>query len=171
MPAPIVITTPQTALALLRRGDVHGVPFSAELAALGSSAFSGDYRQRSRAYEFFLEALVETNRDWIRRFPWLPRLEDSGARYKKDPVWHDIPLVIAAGYSDCKSLVAYRLSDLRQRDGFDGRRRDGTPLVKPIISWKRGPKDKGNHVRMHVQVEFPDGRVEDVCRWPQMRAA
>lgn len=138
-------------------GTKRGVPVQWELAALGSTDFPANYRQRSHAIELKLEALIEINRDWIRLFPnKIPRFDRARLVYRKDPVWHDIPLVLSAGGSDCKSLVAYYLADLRERDGIEA--------ARPFVSWRRGPKNGGNHLKFHVQVWLPSGGIVDPCR-------
>ena len=134
------------------RLKVRGVPLVGEVAAIGSNAYAPDYRQRSRAIEHQVEAYVQIDMDWLRRMPWLPRLEAAGVRYKKDQVWRDIPVVLSEGGADCKSLVAWRIADLRIRDGI---------MATPFVFWKRG---LGNHLKFHVQVRLPDGRIDDPCR-------
>lgn len=159
--------------------EVQGVPLRAEIAAFGSNAIAGDFRQRSRAYEHWMEALIAINVDWIRRFPDLPRLEAANVRYAKDATWRDIPLILGAKIrrTDCKSIVAYRIADLRVR-GETGMIVLEDPLASmqagrsidprivwatPLVSWRRDEKDP-NHLKLHVQVRRPDGRVEDPCR-------
>lgn len=155
--------------------EVQGVPLRAEIAAFGSNAIAGDFRQRSRAYEHWMEALVAINMDWIRRFPDLPRLEAASVAYSRTPDWYDIPLVVAKRKADCKSIVAYRIADLRVRGDTgmvilpDPLETDGAAMdprivwATPLVSWRRDERDP-NHLKLHVQVRRPDGRVEDPCR-------
>lgn len=137
------------------RLKIRGVPVQGEIAAIGSTGYPPDYRQRSRAIEHQVEAYTQTNMDWIRRFPGLPRLLDSGARYKKDPVWRDLPVILSEGGADCKSLIAWYNADLRIRDGI---------WATAFVTWRRGTKKGDPDMKFHIQSRLPDGRIVDVCR-------
>lgn len=99
----------------------------------------------------------------------LPRLYDSGVRYREEKPgkedWPDIPKVISQGWGDCEDLAAYRAAELRVYDGIE---------AEPVIKWRwiptwkllragykknRLPKD--GVWLVHCLVRFPDGSIED----------
>ena len=90
-----------------------------------------------------LFALVHIDQIYLRKFPSTPLLYACRIRYARDPRWLDIPSLLHEGEGDCKSLVAFRVAELRQR-GIDAR-----PCLKP------------GRDGLHALVQWPDGHLED----------
>jgi hypothetical protein len=66
-----------------------------------------------------LDCLIDLNGVCLNSCPTLPRLYQSGVVYQLMPTnapWDTIPTMTRRGFSDCKSLVAGRIAELR-RDG------------------------------------------------------
>lgn len=105
-----------------------------------------------RAIIFLLEALANIDLDYLRAYPKTPSLYASGVRYERQKGeqedWHDIPTAIATGKTDCKVLAAWRVAELRMQ-GI---------AAKPYLLRQRS--DDGKYL-YHVQVAWPDGRIED----------
>lgn len=60
-----------------------------------------------------VESLIAANLIYLVRFPRTPPLYLSGVRYVETPVWKDVPALLRSGFGDCKSLVAWRIAELR----------------------------------------------------------
>jgi hypothetical protein len=64
-----------------------------------------------------LDCLIELNLICLDAYPTLPKLYESGVFYRlmpsKEP-WDTIPTMFHRGFSDCKSLVAARIAELRR---------------------------------------------------------
>ena len=124
-----------------------------------------------------LEAMIAVNLWHIRRarrkaekgtgLPF-PPLYASGVRYKEDAPghedWCDCYVVLQRGTADCDQLVSWRIAELRAA-GID---------AQPYIKWQKIPKSMmlsmghPSHLvpdvgvdMVHVQVQFPDGHIED----------
>jgi hypothetical protein len=84
----------------------------------------------------------------------LPRLYESGVRYASEPEWperfRDAENVYHSGFGDCAQLAAWRVAELRERDGDKSAR----------IAVMRG-LDPGKEKLFHVVVRRGDGRIED----------
>lgn len=126
--------------------------------------FNGDFDARlgERAIFFLLDALVKIDMDYLDAHPTTPALYASGVRYERQKGdqedWHDIPTAIATGKTDCKVLAAWRIAELR-RAGHK---------AKPHLMRQRSSDGKYLY---HVQVEWPDGRVEDPSKILGMTSA
>lgn len=99
---------------------------------------------------YFLEAMVNCNREWIRRNPKTPSLYKSGCRYVREyetEEWLDIPTIILAGGGDCEDLACWRVAELRNQ-GIK---------CQPFIRWRKF----GDFYLYHVLVLYPNGRMED----------
>lgn len=89
-----------------------------------------------------VETLVEADRQYIRRFgAKVPPLYTSGVRYTELESWRDIPILLRYTEGDCKSLVAWRIAELRE---------SGIEAAVHIL-YKSSPSGD----RMHLQVALP----------------
>lgn len=104
--------------------------------------------------EVAAEALVRIN-EWLMRRAArsgraLPRLYESGVRYRREPPgrewWETAMDVIEAGVGDCEDLSSYRAAELRL---------DGVPARVRIVPTRRRT--------YHAVVEVA-GRLEDPSR-------
>ena len=96
-----------------------------------------------------VEAVVEANVESMRRQKF-PRLFDSGVRYRSEDVWRDAPSLVNAGCGDCKSLVSYRLAELRAA---------GLMAMVHVTF-----RDLHGTSEFHLQVRLPTGEIEDPSR-------
>ena len=122
--------------------------------------FQGDHDQKRslRALFRLLETLVEIDLDYLRAYPETPALYDSGVTYKEQDGdllqedWHDVPSAIAAKKTDCKVLACWRVAELRQRG----------VKARPYVLVQPRKLANGTTVYYnHIQVEWPDGTIED----------
>ena len=100
---------------------------------------STDDRLRSeRALLYMLQALVEVNKLWLRKYPGTPPIYSGVVggnpkiRYRREvdnEVWVDIPTLFRIGYSDCEDLGCARVAELSVK-GIKSR---------PYISWRLLP--------------------------------
>jgi len=60
----------------------------------------------------FVEALILSNREYLRTH-LTPPLYSCGVTYKESDEWLDIPAILKRRAGDCKSLVAWRVAELR----------------------------------------------------------
>lgn len=108
-------------------------------------------RKRSEAIlSILLAALVETNIDYLKRNPNTPALYRSGVRYEREPgteIWKAIPKLYSDQRGDCEDLAAARAGELRVK-GI---------AAKPYLKYGR----VGGLSLYHVQVQWPDGHIED----------
>ena len=125
-------------------------------------AVLGDAEALQEQVAELVEFVARQNRYLIRRFGRrrIPPLYDSGVLYRVDP-WDDAfqhfadcLTVLQRGYSDCKSLVPYRLADLREENPHE----HYSAHVYP-----RRLRTGGTC--LHVQVRMPDGQIEDPSRF------
>jgi hypothetical protein len=101
------------------------------------------------ALRALLDCLIDLNGIILDKFPTLPRLYQSGVIYHLMPseaAWDSIPIMLRRGFTDCKSLVAARIAELR-RDGF---------AAIPVF---RNIKD-GWGTMFHILILHGDGRWE-----------
>jgi hypothetical protein len=101
-----------------------------------------------------LEALTRINVAAMREFR-VPPIYRAGLVYQREPLcryceeWRDCLSVVEHGGGDCEDLACYRAAEL-QMQGVRAR-----PYV-------RKPRLLPNNVLLyHIQVEWPDGRIED----------
>ena len=113
------------------------------------------------ALEVMLRNLVEIDMIHLRHHPQTPWLYQSGVRYMEEPPgqedWNDIPTILKLGISDCEDIAAWRVAELRVRQGID---------AKPIF--RTFPRPDGG-VLYHIQVQYPDGTIEDPSKLLGMR--
>jgi hypothetical protein len=119
-----------------------------------------DLASREVVLRLLIEALAAANAGHLRLHPEAPWLYESGVSYVEDAEghegWTDIPETLARGVGDCKTLVAWRLAELRVREG---------ETAQPLVSFAR----VGSRVKFHVEVRRADGRTEDPSRALGMR--
>lgn len=114
---------------------------------------------RQAIMRHLVEALTAVNTAYLMSHN-VPRLYASGVRYE-NPVgvdtasgsyqaWRDIPLLLASRRGTCMELAAWRLAEIRLREGY--------PDAEPVISFQRGP----NMNMFHTAVGIPSlGQIED----------
>jgi hypothetical protein len=89
--------------------------------------------------------LVFLNRKGLNGF----ELYKSGVKYQVMPsTWRDIPTCLMEGTADCKSLVAWRLAELRLKGEF--------AAVAHLVVQRRK-----KHAVFHVQIKRASGAIED----------
>lgn len=110
---------------------------------------------RPAAFEAALEGLTRVNErllsDPAIAGPALPRLYDSGVKYKNEPrdVWRHAADVAREGWGDCEDLSAWRAAELRV---------SGEDPDARVSTYKSGPS------RYHAVVTRGDGTLEDPSR-------
>lgn len=109
-----------------------------------------------------LDALVAANRLLLRHNARIPKLYDSGVRYRREArnaqgqrkeEWRTIVEILKNRGGDCEDLVCYRVSE-NLENGIRCR------------PWLR---KRGN--MWHVLVRYPDGRLEDPSKILGMKAS
>lgn len=112
------------------------------------------------ALRALMRALVEIDMDQIRQRPHLPRLYDSGARYRTEPEegFADVLTTYRRGWGDCEDLAAWRVAELRIA-GENAR-----PAFQ-LRTFASGPP------LYHLLVARADGRFEDPSRRLGMRGS
>lgn len=128
-------------------------------AQLRTRIFTEAYSQAAseRALDRWLEMLVQQNLDYLREHPETPRLRDSGVRYFHEGIvdeWMDIPEALHEGVTDCKSLAAWRVAELR----LSGEDPDARCTKKLAVV---DDPDAGQLMLYHVIVQRSDGCIED----------
>jgi len=105
----------------------------------------------------FVEALVQVNGAYLQthRAQRVVELYRSGVRYEETPSWMDIPALLSAKRGDCKSLVAWRVAELRAR---------GEQAFVHIV-YVPHPQEN----RFHIQVRRSVDVVEDPSRMLGMK--
>jgi hypothetical protein len=107
--------------------------------------------------QILLEALTAIDVKWLLAHPETPNLYESGIRYEEEPLgeenWLDIPTALKQRrHVDCEDLSCWRAAELRVRHGIDAH---ATFIRKNMPS--------GSSL-YHIQVRYPDGRIEDPSR-------
>jgi hypothetical protein len=105
----------------------------------------------------FVEALIQVDMLFLRRTPGVPLLYRSGVSYEggeHDSPWQDVPSLLLTRKGDCKSLVAWRIAELRGQ---------GHQALVHVVYLERAREDL-----FHVQVRRPD-KIEDPSRFLGMR--
>ena len=91
--------------------------------------------------EVYCEALIATNRTWLKRNPGAPKFYELAPKYalKLRPFgineWQDYPQTIALGEGDCKDFVCMRVAELREAGCPDCGPRILAQEAKGIISY------------------------------------
>lgn len=102
------------------------------------------------------ECLVQLNVDFLRKAKGVPPLYRSGVRYRREAPpaagpryerFQMIPEVLRNRAGDCEDLSAWRVAELRL---------SGVRAMPWII--------RSGQRLFHVQVRYPDGRIEDPSR-------
>jgi len=123
------------------------------LIELKLKLFSNTDADRARSRKcllWFLEALVQANRQWLKQHKDTPALYQAGVVYKPEKgteIWQDIPNIINSGYGDCEDLASWRTAEL-QSIGV---------AARPYIKWRR----LKNSWMYHATVKLPNGKIED----------
>jgi hypothetical protein len=108
-----------------------------------------------------LRALTCIDCAYLRQNPGVPLLYQSGVRYEEEPPgqddWQDIPTTLRMGAGDCEDLACWRAAELQVRSGLP---------AWPTFYYRNRA---GGGLLYHIQVRYPDGRVEDPSRRLGMR--
>lgn len=117
--------------------------------------FERDAHMSDLALRVLLNALVEIDMEYLRRYPSTPYLYTSGVYYKRviescqeDDDWADIETCLALGYLDCEDAVAWRVAELRVRWG-----------IPATFGFRRYEQD--GQWLYHVFVKLPPGWETD----------
>jgi hypothetical protein len=71
----------------------------------------------AKALRALLDCLIDLDSICLEAFPELPKLYESGVIYRLMPseaAWDTQPVMLERGHTDCKSLVAARIAELRR---------------------------------------------------------
>ena len=116
------------------------------------SSFDGPSPEAGLVLNVLLQALTSVNILWLRRNQSAPSLYASGVRYKREPQgredWQDIPETISRRDGDCEDLACWRSAELIVRHNI---------RAFPVFRWRKRPTG----ILYHIQVQYPDGRIED----------
>lgn len=104
-----------------------------------------------------VDAIAHINEKFLTRFPQTASLYSAGVVYDETDEWRDIPAILESGKADCKSLVAWRLAELRRRSEM--------ALVHVVWFDNREPGKR----LFHVQVR-KGTKLEDPSRFLGMRS-
>lgn len=125
--------------------------------------FKGE-QDRSLSHEtlqILLFALTAVDVAYLRYTPQAPLLYESGVKYAEEPPgqedWQDIPTCLQMRVGDCEDLACWRAAELQVRFGIK---------AHPTFIWKLRPN--GGYL-YHIQVKWPDGKIEDPSRRLGMR--
>ena len=108
------------------------------------------------ALEASLEYLIALDIDFLRRHP-SPDLYHDDVFYKTTVEWEPIPAVQLRGHGDCKSLVAWRIAELRIR---------GIPC-RPVFRYWTRPDGRFDY---HILVMRNGAVFEDPSKVHGMKA-
>lgn len=67
----------------------------------------------ARTLAAFVEAISRLDLEYLKLFPSTPPIYLAKVHYEDTPTWRDIPALLRHRSGDCKSLVAWRLAELR----------------------------------------------------------
>lgn len=114
-----------------------------------------------RTLNVLLHALTHIDAIYLRRHPEVPRIRDARVRYMEEPPgaeeWQDVAACLSVGEADCEDLACWRAAELHVREGVE---------AVPVFRYQR--RKDGSYL-YHIQVERPDGRIEDPSREQGMR--
>lgn len=103
-----------------------------------------------------LRCLTSLDILYLQECPGTPKLYESGIRYVRDRPeeedWQTIPSLLERGTGDCKSVVAYRVAELNVAG------------IKAFAQFRwadRIGRDGKKHATFHIEVQHPDGSIED----------
>ena len=122
------------------------------------NAFNGPHEQElsHNILRLMLLSLTEINKMHLKADPGIPLLYESGVRYEEEPPgqedWQDCLTCIKLRVGDCEDLACWRAAELQVRYGI---------MAQPTFIWKVRPN--GGYL-YHIQVKYPDGRIEDPSR-------
>lgn len=100
----------------------------------------------------FLECLTLLNLDYLAKHPDTIAVYESGIEYVRDEIgrerWRSIPYILIDSSADCKSLVAWRVAELRMK----GEKAQCGVRAEPM---------PGGWMLYHVFVKRANGSIED----------
>lgn len=156
---PLVLRKPKTSIGYLTSGAPNLEVNFGENNRFSLGMYKGreDMVLNHRALVHMLEALCQIDEDILRAHPNFPELYRSGVRYsleweKNGEDFADILTTKARGSGDCDDLSCWRVAELRVR-GI---------AAEPFFVWRSEPRARGQ--LYHIQVRWPDGRIEDPSR-------
>lgn len=101
-----------------------------------------------------VESLVSVNRAYLRHFVLAPSLYAAGVRYVREEFggdeWQDAARILETRAASSPDLVAYRVAELREREGEP----DAGPLITSITA-------PNGATLWHVSVIRSSGQIED----------
>lgn len=117
--------------------------------------------EQKSVYIDALWPIIHANEAYLRRHPECPRLYESGVRFfisraellgrgNRAP---NIPIILAEGRAHCIGLSAWRVAELRVRDGIDAR--------PGVFKFSSNRPPVGLVWEFHVVVLLPGGKKED----------
>jgi len=113
------------------------------------------------ALSAMLRALTLIDVAELRTHDKIPPLYESGVRYEEEPPgqedWQDVLTCLKLGIGDCEDLACWRCAELQVRFGV---------MAWPTFTYRARPS--GGFL-YHIQVRYPDGRIEDPSRILGMR--
>jgi hypothetical protein len=146
--------------------------------------------ENGETLKVWLEALIDTNRVFLRNHPDTPKLYDSGVFYARTEDWDPIPVLYSEGYhgtdlpwcrvkrmygkfGDCKSLACARIAELREAGKVAkvNHRFAEKPIIAPQGSWQDGNNvftDDGRPVSQNA-ILLPDRTITDLQGNPKTR--
>lgn len=95
-----------------------------------------------------LDALIGVNLAYL-RYHAAPPLYRAGVVYGRTQEWESIPDVMLRGFGDCKSLSAWRVAELRNKD----------LKANPVFRWRvrsDGSRIKDFHILVQTMTGYED---------------
>ena len=112
------------------------------------------HAERVELLREFVESLISVNRAYLRHFPLAPALYAAGVRFVREELcgdeWQDAARILETRAASSPDLVAYRVAELRERDG--------EPTAGPLITSMVAPSGV---TLWHVSVVRESGAIED----------
>lgn len=121
---------------------------------------NGDPAHGMVVLRVLLNALAAINCDILQRDPTIPRLYESGVRYRpEDPgreEWQDVAETLRRGFGDCEDLACWLVAERRVRDGIQ---------ATPDFTLRNVEVAPGHMTKVfHIFVRLPGGSREDPSR-------
>ena len=109
-----------------------------------------------KVLNILLNALVDTDIEYLKDNPQTLSIYQSGVRYVEEPPgvedWRDIPTCLRERTGDCEDLTCWRVAELRVRHGIH---------AVPIFGFRTL---SNGDVVYHIRVQYPNGQIEDPSR-------
>lgn len=103
--------------------------------------------QNAYALRCLLDCLIDINSSYLKYdIGIIPKLYDSGVRYKRTQIWDTIPALYNRRFGDCKSLTAALVAQYR-KEGID---------CAPVFRWQQRQDGTGS-LDYHILVQTENG--------------